>query len=106
MGQQLSIKEHAMNSIVEDDVRNLVYYIHKGVDLDGPAGQGMLLYAATQNSVSCANYLVCQGVNPFKKSNGLSFYEYAVQNRDIDMLQVAQRWIPKRFHGRIHSHGR
>lgn len=103
MGQQLSIKEHAMIAIHDDDVRDLMYWIHKGIDLDGQVGQGMLLYAATKDSVSCAKYLVCQGVNPFKKTNGLSFYEYAVQHKARELIQVAQHWIPPRLHMRWHG---
>lgn len=98
MGQDLSIQEHAMIAIHEDDVRDLMYYNQMGVKIDGLTGQGMLLYAATENSLQCASYLVCQGVNPFKKTNGLSFYEYAVQHKNQELLQVAQRWVPQRLH--------
>ena len=98
MGQGLSLQECAMIAIHDDNVRDLMYYIQKGVDIDGQRGQGLLLYAATQDSVQCAHYLISQGVNPFKKSNGLSFYEYAVQHRDQELLQVAQRWVPQRLH--------
>lgn len=98
MGQDLSIQEHAMVAIHDDDVRNLMYYISKGAIIDDEKGLGLLLYAATNDSLECARYLVSQGVSPFKKTNGLSFYEYAIQQNNQGLLQIAHRGCPPRLH--------
>jgi hypothetical protein len=82
----------ALTHIENDDVVRLQLVLQKHPDINMVS---LLIYACHEKSYSCVRYLVCMGVNPYKKNReGVSAYSLAV--KDETMLSAIQCYMPQK----------
>ncbi len=88
----VNTKMETLTHIENDDVVRLQLALAKHPDINMVS---LLIYACHEKSYSCVRYLVCMGVNPYKKNReGVNAYSLAVN--DDTMLAAVQCYMPQK----------